>query len=201
MTTGAAGFGGAGAAAMGAGGGVGAGRAGGDSARAAANPINRSERHHRLLECVPCLSLKYRQELQRPVIFSPPACGRGRGWAVAVDWRPCRCGAPTPNPLPRAGGGKGSHVEPEQHHVAVMDDILLALLAQLARIARAAFTAQRDVIVIGDRLRADEAAFEIGVDFARRLRCARTGMDGPGARFLGADGEKGQQVEQLVPGA
>jgi hypothetical protein len=47
------------------------------------------------------------------------------------------------------------------HHVAVLDDIFLAFLAQLARIAARTFAAQRDVIVIGDGFGADEAALEI----------------------------------------
>ena len=78
-------------------------------------------------------------------------------------------------------------VEAEQHHVAVLDDIVLALGAELAGVARAGFAAAADVIVVGDRLGADEAALEVGVDFARGLAapwrlCARSRRALPWAR-------------------
>ena len=56
------------------------------------------------------------------------------------------------------------------HHVAVRDHILLALEPHLAGVAGAGLAAQRDIVVIGDRLGADEALLEIGVDDAGRLR-------------------------------
>ena len=62
--------------------------------------------------------------------------------------------------------------KPEMHHVAVGDDIVLAFQPQLAGIARAGLAAERDIVVIGDGLGADEAALEIGMDDARRLRRA-----------------------------
>ena len=54
---------------------------------------------------------------------------------------------------------------------------------------------------IGDGLGADEAALEIGVDLAGRLGRLGAACDRPGARFLGAGGEEGDQAEQLVAGA
>ena len=63
--------------------------------------------------------------------------------------------------------------EAEMHDVAVGDDVVLAFEAKLAGIARAGFAAELDVIVIGDGLGADEAALEIGVDDAGRLRRPR----------------------------
>ena len=63
-----------------------------------------------------------------------------------------------------------SGIEPEMHHVAVGDDVFLAFQPQLAGVARAGFAAERDVIVIGDGLGADEALLEIGMDHAGRLR-------------------------------
>ena len=59
------------------------------------------------------------------------------------------------------------------HHVAIGDLVLLAFEAELAGFARADFAAALDVIVVGDRLGADEAALEIGMDRARCLRRAR----------------------------
>ena len=77
------------------------------------------------------------------------------------------------------------------HDVAVGDDVLLAFQPQLAGVARAGFAVQRDVVVIGDGLGADETLFEVGVDHAGRRRRLGAAMDGPGARFLRADRELG----------
>ena len=56
------------------------------------------------------------------------------------------------------------------HHVAVGDDVFLAFQPQLAGVARAGLAARLDVVVVGDGLGADEAALEIGMDDAGRLR-------------------------------
>ena len=82
--------------------------------------------------------------------------------------------------------------------VAVLHDIFLAFLAQLARVARAGLAVERDIIVVGDGFGADEAALEIGVDFARGARRLAALLDRPGARFLGPDGEEGDEVEEVV---
>ena len=58
-----------------------------------------------------------------------------------------------------------------------------------------------DVVVVGDRLGADEALLEVGVNDAGRLRRLGAARDGPGARLLRADGEVGDEVQQLVAGA
>ena len=50
------------------------------------------------------------------------------------------------------------------------DDIFLAFVARLAGFLGRHFAAERDEVVIGDGLGADEAALEIGVDDAGRLR-------------------------------
>ena len=67
--------------------------------------------------------------------------------------------------------------------------------------ARAGLALIFDIIVIGDGFGANEAALEVAVDFAGRLGRLGTLVDGPGARFLGAAGEKGLQVEQFISGA
>jgi hypothetical protein len=64
----------------------------------------------------------------------------------------------------------GSGIEPEQQYVAVLHDIFLTFIARLASLFRRDFAAKGDVIVIGDRLSANEAALEIGMDDASRLR-------------------------------
>src|SRR5690606_1298182 len=78
-----------------------------------------------------------------------------------------------------------SGVELEQHDVAVLHHIVLALVAGLAGLLGRHLAAQGHEVVIGDGLGADEAALEIGMDDAGRLGGAIALVDGPGARFLG----------------
>src|SRR3954451_12508615 len=78
---------------------------------------------------------------------------------------------------------RASRVELEQHDVAVLDDIFLAFIACLAGFLGRYFAAQRDEVVVGDGLGADEAAFEIGVDDAGGLGGLVALVDGPGARL------------------
>src|SRR5690348_5035876 len=92
-------------------------------------------------------------------------------------------------------------VEQEVHHVAVLDDVVLALAAHVAGLFRALITAERDVIVVGDRLGADEAALEVGVDDPRRLRRRVADVDRPGADLLRPGREVGLQPEQPERGA
>ena len=73
--------------------------------------------------------------------------------------------------------------------------------AHLAGFLGAGFAVQRDVVVVGDGLGADEALLEIGVDDAGGLRRLGARVDGPGARFLRPGGEIGAEAEQLVAGA
>ena len=80
------------------------------------------------------------------------------------------------------------------HDVAVADDVLLAFEPHLAGVLGAGFAAERDVVVVGDRLGADEAFLEIRVDDAGRLRALGAALDRPGARFLRADGEVGDEI-------
>jgi hypothetical protein len=56
------------------------------------------------------------------------------------------------------------------HDVAVPDDVVLAFEPHLAGFLGAELAAERDVVVVGDGLGADEALLEVGVDGARRLR-------------------------------
>ena len=63
-----------------------------------------------------------------------------------------------------------SRGKPEMQHVAVGDHVVLAFEPQLAGIARAGLAAAGDIVVIADGFGADEAALEIGMDDAGRLR-------------------------------
>ncbi len=49
-------------------------------------------------------------------------------------------------------------------YIAVLDDVLLAFLAQPASGTRASFALVLDEVVVADRLRADETTLEVGMD-------------------------------------
>ncbi len=63
----------------------------------------------------------------------------------------------------------GLYVEAEQHDVAVLDDIVLAFGAEFTRLAGRRLATERDIVLVGHGLGADEAALEVAVDDARRL--------------------------------
>src|SRR5687768_7609857 len=98
-----------------------------------------------------------------------------------------------PHYAPLHAGYEGLRVELEQDHVAVLDDIIFAFVARLPGLFGRLLAAKPDVIVEGDRLRADKAAPEIGVDDSGGLRRARAPRHRPGARLLGADREEGHE--------
>jgi len=64
-----------------------------------------------------------------------------------------------------------SDVKTEVDDVAVLDNIVLAFRPQLARLFRPLLATAGDEVIVGDGLRADEAALEIGMDLTRRLGC------------------------------
>src|SRR5262245_14702642 len=93
------------------------------------------------------------------------------------------------------------NVELEQHDIAVLDDVFLALIACLARILGALFATQADEVVVRDGLRTDEAALEVAVDRAGGPWCAAAGPDGPCPDFLRSGGEKRNQAKERITGA
>src|SRR5947209_15727397 len=101
----------------------------------------------------------------------------------------------------RPGMTDVSRRKPEMHHVAVGNHVVLAFEPHLAGVARARFAAGRYVVVIGDRLGADEALLEIGMDHTRRLRRLGAGRDRPGARLFWAGGEISDEMQKVVAGA
>lgn len=87
------------------------------------------------------------------------------------------------------------------HHVAVLDDVVLAFQAPFAGFLGASFALVGDEVVVGDHFGADKAFLEVGVDHGGSLRGGGADADGPGTYFLHASGEVGLQVEQRVAGA
>src|ERR1700757_3708425 len=94
--------------------------------------------------------------------------------------------------------GERSDIEPEVHDVALLDDIVLPLEAQLPGLACAGFPLAGEVVGKGDDLGAYEAALEVGMDHARSLGCRGADAHRPGAHFLRAGGEEGLQAEQAI---
>src|SRR3982751_4077182 len=93
-----------------------------------------------------------------------------------------------------------SHIEPKEHDVTVRDDILLPLGARDALLARALPAAVRDELRVRDRLGADEALLEVGVNDARGDGGGVAAVDRPRAHLLLAGGEVGLKAEQVVAG-
>ena len=72
-----------------------------------------------------------------------------------------------------------SNVEQEVQHVAVLDHVLLAFGTHLAGFLGTLFALVGEEVGEGDRLRADETSFEVGMDDAGGLRCRVTAVNGP----------------------
>jgi hypothetical protein len=87
------------------------------------------------------------------------------------------------------------------HHVAVDDDVLLALEAQLAGGLHGGLGLVLLDGLVGHDLGADEAALEVRVDLAGRAGRLGAAADGPGAHFLLAAGEVRDHVQHGVAGA
>src|SRR5438128_2070891 len=94
-----------------------------------------------------------------------------------------------------------SDVKPDQQHVAVLHDVLLALQAHLARGLALGPAAGRGEVVVGDRLGADEAARQIAMDRAGGLLSRAAPAQRPAAGLLLAGGEERDQPQRRERGA
>ena len=90
------------------------------------------------------------------------------------------------------------HVEAEVDHVAVLDDVLLALAAQQSLFLCRRDAAAADHVVEIDRFGADETALDVGVDLARGLRGLGAVFDGPSPALVLAVGQERDEAEQRV---
>src|SRR5574337_1614068 len=118
--------------------------------------------------------LRPRKPSENPQI---PSAARGRQAKISAE-------------IPAFSGG-----EAEMHDVAVGDDIVLALEPELAGLPRARFAAKGHIVLVSDRLGANEAALEIAMDHAGRLGGLGALLDRPGARLLWARGEERDEAE------
>src|ERR1051325_9109073 len=91
-----------------------------------------------------------------------------------------------------------SHIELEQQSVPILHHIVAALVCVVAGFARVAHRTRVHQILPPHAFGLDEAALEIRMNPARRLRRARARRHGPGANFLFVEGEKSSQAQQLI---
>ena len=85
------------------------------------------------------------------------------------------------------------------HDVTVLDEILFPFQAKLPLFAGFGFAAAFDKVFIAHHFGTDEAFFKVGVDLAGRFGCAGAAAHGPGTVLGLPDGEKRDEVQQLVP--
>ncbi len=86
-------------------------------------------------------------------------------------------------------------VKPEVHHVAFLNNVLLAFQPPFAGFTRSGFPPSGQIVGIGDHFSANEAALEIAVNHSRRLRRGGADPHRPGPHFLGAGGKVGLQAQ------
>src|SRR5674476_1541388 len=90
------------------------------------------------------------------------------------------------------------HVELEQQHVAVFDDVFLAFHPVEAFFARGGDGTAFHQIFVGHGFGLDETAFEIGVNHAGGFWRSVANVNGPGTHFFFAGREIGSQTEQMI---
>src|SRR5689334_2092228 len=91
-------------------------------------------------------------------------------------------------------------VKAEEQDVPVLHDIILAFGPHFPGVLGTDLAAELDVVVIGDRLGADEATLEVRVDLTGGLRSLRAPVGCPGAGFLRSRREESDESEQSVAG-
>src|SRR5579863_1542080 len=132
------------------------------------------------------------------------SCATGSGgFAIAMGW--CRalsitspsCG-PAKSRVSCSPSSNARSTVADDENVAVFDDVVFALEAELAFVAGAAIAAEVDQRLPVDHFGADELLFEIGVDGAGGLHGRTVLGNGPGPAFVFAGSEKAHQSEQRV---
>src|SRR5882672_6196117 len=162
-----------------------------------------------------CMHTRCRPDANSPstMVFWEAASSRCVGWGsnrAAKDLMSAAVTASGANSMmsptlksskARMSGPVASGRKPEMHDVPIGDDVFLAFEAQPAGLAGARLAAERHIVVIRNGLGADEAALEIRMDDARRLRRLGAAGDGPGFCLLGPCGEIREQAQETVSGA
>jgi len=95
-----------------------------------------------------------------------------------------------------------SDVEQELDHIAIVDNVFLALGAlQTLGLDGGVIEVVGFQIAVANDAGTDEAALEIAVDLAGSLRCFGALADGPCAALLLAVGQEGDQAQQIIAGS
>ena len=84
------------------------------------------------------------------------------------------------------------------HHIAILDDVLLAFDAHLAGLFTLRFAAESDEIIERNHFRSNESFLKIGVNGTGRLRRGRAFVHRPSANFFHARREVSFQPQQRV---
>ncbi len=84
------------------------------------------------------------------------------------------------------------------HHVAILHDVFLAFLTELACCSAAGLAIQLTVVSEARRLGLDKTALEIGMDDTRGLRRLRANGNGPRTRFRLTAREEALQAQKAI---
>src|SRR5690349_12739033 len=91
-----------------------------------------------------------------------------------------------------------SNSEAKMDNIGILDRIILAFEAELAGFLALGFAAVSDEFVVGDDLSANEAAFDVAMNLARRLLCHSAPGNCPGTYLVFPRGKKTDQIEKRV---
>ena len=95
-------------------------------------------------------------------------------------------------------GKCGSVTEPEEHDVAVLNDVFLAFGPGESLFPGWFPSPHSNEVIVGHRLRSNEPLLEIGVDHAGRSGGFVAPVNGPGTHFLLSGGEVALESEQVI---
>src|SRR6188508_1723052 len=117
-------------------------------------------------------------------------CGPGRRYVVTKIIASGAAGQPD--------GKCGSVTEPEEHDVAVLNDVFLAFGPGESLFPGWFPSPHSNEVIVGHRLRSNEPLLEIGVDHAGRSGGFVAPVNGPGTHFLLSGGEVALESEQVI---
>ena len=91
-----------------------------------------------------------------------------------------------------------SDIEAEEDYIAILNDILLALKAELSSFPDMCFRSILDEIINAVYLCLDESLLEIRMDYSCALRSLRTFMECPCPVLIGTCGEESPETQRLI---
>ena len=91
-----------------------------------------------------------------------------------------------------------SDIEAEEDYIAILNDILLALKAELSSFPDMCLRAILDEIINAVNLCLDKTLLEIRMDYSCALRSLRAFMEGPCPVLIGTCGEESPETQRLI---